>query len=1368
MPVISTYQDYSRPAGENLPAQKDNSFTPGITGKGGGLYVLKLAGTIDANALQEAYGASAEIGDALGDQALLVRVHDFESAAAVAKSFNASLEPYKVEDRIPPDAAAAVNKEKEHGTFTVTVFSPGDKTQVADLVAANGGYVIKGLNEEGRILRVKLPAGALPVLSTSPAVVYIEPYRKPGLLNDRTRDIIGAAPVAAAGFVTASGLTGAGEIVALADSGLDRGSISDIHPDLASEPNHMPKVVGLNSYSGGPTSDATGHGTHMAATIAGTGAASNGEYQGVAPGASLYVQTIMNRAGEIDPPANLVTLFLDAYEAGARIHVNGWGGRPNAYLSSASQIDRFVRYYPDFLPIFGAGNNGPGSATLTSEANSKNALIVGASQNARPVFGSESTDARALASFSSRGPTADGRIKPDLVVPGSAIISAKSSLTGGNLPGQAYYTRMQGTSMAAAVAGGAAALVREYFDQKGLKAPSAALLKALLINGARPLGFGKQNEGYGLLDLAGTLLAVEEGNFAFVDEYRGLRDGQSRSYTYEITGTGAPFKATLAWTDPPAKPGSSSTLVNDLDLTVTAPDGAVYYGNDFDRQGQADHTNNVEQVLIKDPVPGTYTVTVHAASVTVSASRQHSVTAQDFAVAFGQTVARETIKGVEKGELVLDNGEKVSTSSFTVLNVVNGRRAPASAIVPGADAYFLENPAGEQKLYVAGRIWIANGVRAIKERQQVVVTRINYRFREGGYALAPGIAGGLDVPEGSAVRACINPSTGTIWDVESGGEYRKGVIIEVDTAGRKIRLLDHDEWYELSRDAAFSVADVVVGGDPVDRAFGAASTASMDRLLPGTPVSLVLSPFTDEVTYLGAKNYVVLGRVEAVDPVKRTLELSGGSLYDVLPGVEITKDRRPVSLNYLRPGDFVFATVIPGDNSIIRIEAYSRVVYGKVLFVNGYNKLYLANGHSGFASIALTSETGIYRWGLLADTAALAPGQWVRVIITPEEDRAWRIDIADGGETVSGTLESYDRVRRRITLSGGKEFPLGVRTTVTKNGWPVRPEDLRPGEKVDVTLLRSTTEEEAAVALYAAPQPGVPEPHLSIRSSVPMRNSYFVIGETSADRLWLVYDGGRKPVNLIEQGQFYYPVPYELARKGVQFVALDQDTGGVTGYELKVPADRHGYHLQDIKGHWAENDIRALSNKGLVAGYPDGTFRPDRPVTRAEFTVFLARLLGLPAGSGEQLPFKDAADVPHWARDAVAAAYTRDLVAGFEDGTFRPGEHTTRVQAAVLLSRAYALLKPLAETPVTTPPFTDWQQVPGWAREDVARAYTLGIFRGRHDNSFGPSDFLTRAETAAVLNRFLEAIGQDQLTQPDIDSEGPGDSPAGSHNFLGR
>jgi subtilisin family serine protease len=625
-----------------------------------------------------------ERGDLLDGDNILVRVPDDELAAARMVAGSA-LQAYA------PSARLAGQIRGQGGTVSVdvTVFQPEDKVSVALAVNRLGGTILNGETGSGSVLRLQIPEIHLESLSQLPNVVYIEPAVTYSLMNDRARDLVGAAPLSVAGWLSSlqPGLTGVGQIVGLADSGLDTGSIDDIHPDLASVPGERPKVVMLSSWAGAAVAaDPDGHGTSMAATIAGTGAASSGRYQGLAPGASIYFQGLTNSSGQLDPPPDLGDLFEPAYAAGVRIHVDGWGGASGGYQDTASQTDHFIRLHPDFLVVFSAGNNGPNTGGLTPEAYSKNALVVGASQSPHPAFNPDQVDSGQVSDFSSRGPTSDGRLKPDLLAPG-AVISAKARQVATEFDlGDGYYTYMEGTSMAAAVAGGSAALLREYFIKYEQQlSPTAALLKAALICGASTPVTGPSSDGFGTLDLGGTVLGLHEKTFNYVDDRSGLADGGTATYNCKVQGSGSPFKATLAWTDPSVLPGSVHPLVNNLDLVVKDPAGKLWLGNSFLTAGKPDDANNVEEVYIPQPEAGTYTVYVKGTSVVQNTVPGASQKSQDYALVYGQPLIRDVVQSVAK-KVTLASGSEISLDNTLVSFEENGQIVnwPLSVVAPGA------------------------------------------------------------------------------------------------------------------------------------------------------------------------------------------------------------------------------------------------------------------------------------------------------------------------------------------------------------------------------------------------------------------------------------------------------------------------------------------------------------------------------------------------------------------------------------------------------------------------------------------------------------------------------------------------------------
>nr|WP_281272223.1 cadherin-like beta sandwich domain-containing protein [Paenibacillus flagellatus] len=172
----------------------------------------------------------------------------------------------------------------------------------------------------------------------------------------------------------------------------------------------------------------------------------------------------------------------------------------------------------------------------------------------------------------------------------------------------------------------------------------------------------------------------------------------------------------------------------------------------------------------------------------------------------------------------------------------------------------------------------------------------------------------------------------------------------------------------------------------------------------------------------------------------------------------------------------------------------------------------------------------------------------------------------------------------------------------------------------------------------------------------------------------------------------------------------------------------------DIAAHWGEQSIVRAAAQKLVGGYPDGTFKPNNPVTRAEFTAMLAGALEL-SGTGAALHFTDQAKFGAWAKRAVALAVQAGIVSGYEDGSFRPDAQITRAEMASMIAKA---LKVSLDADAATS-FADYEDIPKWAKGAVEAIRKLGIVSGRDDNRFVPNDTATRAEAVVMLLRMLEA-----------------------------
>jgi hypothetical protein len=487
-------------------------------------------------------------------------------------------------------------------------------------------------------------------------------YIPPVLHNDIARQIIGIETDVQGKVVVTE--TGKGEIIGVADTGIDMD-----HPDLKSK---IMGVVAWGRKETNNTSDPHGHGTHVTGSIVGDGTASGGKIKGMAPGAKVFFQSLMDDAGTLaNFDLKLQELFKEAYDHGVRIHNNSWGSAAEArYTIDSTIVDEFIFEYPEMLIVISAGNEGicnsdqqnekgyVGFGSVGSPATTKNGLTVGASRNKRTTGGYASAtygkiwpdkftdpptstelisgDPDSIAAFSSRGRCDDFRMKPDIVAPGTDILSAKSGLAplnkfhgGYNQYGDAY-AFLSGTSMSAPIVSGAAAIVREYYkNKKSFSTPSAALIKATLINGTRKLKgmsalhlsdmIPNPNQGYGMLDLSMT---IPNDKNMFHLEYRDSL--QDASVNVSITGQEYAvrfrtkqiswIRACLSYTDFPVR-----SIQNNLDLLMDyEPTREKWSGNiginadDKFVSRKEDSTNNMEIIRIETGQPGLYTIKVFA------------------------------------------------------------------------------------------------------------------------------------------------------------------------------------------------------------------------------------------------------------------------------------------------------------------------------------------------------------------------------------------------------------------------------------------------------------------------------------------------------------------------------------------------------------------------------------------------------------------------------------------------------------------------------------------------------------------------------------------------------------------------------------
>ena len=176
-------------------------------------------------------------------------------------------------------------------------------------------------------------------------------------------------------------------------------------------------------------------------------------------------------------------------------------------------------------------------------------------------------------------------------------------------------------------------------------------------------------------------------------------------------------------------------------------------------------------------------------------------------------------------------------------------------------------------------------------------------------------------------------------------------------------------------------------------------------------------------------------------------------------------------------------------------------------------------------------------------------------------------------------------------------------------------------------------------------------------------------------------------------------------------------------------------NLHDFTGHWAEVSIKQALSMGMIKGYQDGTFQPNRTVTRAEFAVMLMNVLK-PQGIGVNLTFTDTAAIGAWAQVAIAQAVQAGIITGYSDGGFHPNAEITRAEMAVILAKA--LGEPTNANMITN--FADDKDIPAWAKGSVDFVKQSGIVQGKGKNEFAPQEHATRAEAVTVLLKLWEQL----------------------------
>lgn len=441
-----------------------------------------------------------------------------------------------------------------------------------------------------QMLEVRVEQNRLQELAALPWLQYIEPIRAPyEPLNDKS-EAVSRANVLASGLPGGRKLDGEGVAIGIGDAG----NLYD-HADLTGRITSFPRQ---GSYW---------HGLHIAATAAGAGIV-NEKYKGYAPKANIVMRInseIWERASTFVRDFGMI-VTNNAY-------ASPWGGSGcmgfGRYSYYSGILDKQAAELPHLLHVFAAGNSGASAPCDGSAVSAGFGNVHGDLASAKNIISVGRTASTGeVSSASSKGPTVDGRIKPDLLAPGGVIFSA--------IEHDAYQSG-SGTSMATpAVTGGTALLYQRYRQLHSQQNPKSALVKALLCNGASDRGLAGPDfsHGFGMMNLLRSVTMLEKGHYL----NGTLAHGGTNEFQVNVPSGTAVIKVMLYWHDRAASAlADYKSLVNNLDLRAVRPNGSGQLPlvlNPVMPEKAAvagvDTTNNAEQIVIENPEAGSYTLKV--------------------------------------------------------------------------------------------------------------------------------------------------------------------------------------------------------------------------------------------------------------------------------------------------------------------------------------------------------------------------------------------------------------------------------------------------------------------------------------------------------------------------------------------------------------------------------------------------------------------------------------------------------------------------------------------------------------------------------------------------------------------------------------
>jgi Subtilase family len=570
--------------------------------------VLRLDGPMTPDREIALSNAGATLAGYLPTNAFIADVRGSTPAALAATGFVIGAYAYQDAWRIDPVIRGA--NAQVHANLWLFEGADAAGTQAA--IAARGAVRLEEVEAVGAGWRLSVsgPAADVRAVAIFDDVQYVEPLPAYELRNNATTRWTIQSGVLDSTPLYGRGLTGLGQVIGVIDGGLAVSHCSFLDSVNPIGPLHR-KIKAYNT-----TQAYDQHGTHVACTAAGD-AGNTGNTRGIAYDARIVFNTYPSAT-----ETSVFTKHKTHYDQGAYVNTNSWGTDfTRAYDGGSRAIDVFLHDNDDALVTHAASNGG----VVTNPENAKNSLCVTASRNGTDMD---------LICVGGAGPTLDGRRKPEVAAPGCQIVSATGSTGCGILS-------LSGTSMATPAVGGLAVLVRQYYASGYYPAgsasafsaftPSGSLVKATIVNGAQDMvslpGYPSDREGWGRVLADASLYFSGDARTLVVRDVRNasssaLTTGGFYEFQVLVSPSSESLRVTMCYADSPAQVNAALTPVNNLNLSVTSPDGALYLGNVFSggfstTGGAADSLNNLEQVHLATPTPGVWTVRVDAASVNV-------------------------------------------------------------------------------------------------------------------------------------------------------------------------------------------------------------------------------------------------------------------------------------------------------------------------------------------------------------------------------------------------------------------------------------------------------------------------------------------------------------------------------------------------------------------------------------------------------------------------------------------------------------------------------------------------------------------------------------------------------------------------------